>query len=324
MNEDINIYGFENLGGNRRPKDKRDLGLAEYQEPITIPSSFSHDLSTIPVLHQGKRPACGSHAGAILDSALTKKTLSPKYLWKQIKLIDGYAPEQGTDLRSIMKSLSKTGDCSIELSPNDLDDTLEEYTDPSTITQEQRDDADKNKIGGYAFINRPSWDDVCRAIYTNKVVIALVECGDGWWKAKNGNNSWNEKDILPLRLGTYVSGHFVVLYGYDEEHIYFRNSWSNSWGKNGNGYFNSSYLPYVYELGTAIQLPDRFIFKNNLWFGKKHDDNIELQKRLGVSPTDRNFGPKTLAAVVKYQKANNITPTGYCGPITRARLNTQK
>jgi peptidoglycan hydrolase-like protein with peptidoglycan-binding domain len=65
-----------------------------------------------------------------------------------------------------------------------------------------------------------------------------------------------------------------------------------------------------------------FVFNRNLWFGTKSLDNVELQRRLGVSPTDLNFGPKTLAAVMKYQLTNGITPShGFVGPITRAKLN---
>jgi len=64
-----------------------------------------------------------------------------------------------------------------------------------------------------------------------------------------------------------------------------------------------------------------FEFNSNLWFGLRSTDNIELQLRLGVSPTDQNFGPKTLLAVIKYQKAQGITPTGFVGPLTRAALN---
>ncbi|MBP6884771.1 MAG: peptidoglycan-binding protein [Candidatus Pacebacteria bacterium] len=59
----------------------------------------------------------------------------------------------------------------------------------------------------------------------------------------------------------------------------------------------------------------------NLKFGMKSDAVVELQKALGVSPTSRNFGPKTLAAVKAYQAAHGIAQTGQVGPLTRASLN---
>jgi peptidoglycan hydrolase-like protein with peptidoglycan-binding domain len=51
-------------------------------------------------------------------------------------------------------------------------------------------------------------------------------------------------------------------------------------------------------------------------------DVLRLQIRLGVYPQTGYFGTITFAAVVKYQGANNITPTGFVGPITRAKLNS--
>jgi len=80
--------------------------------------------------------------------------------------------------------------------------------------------------------------------------------------------------------------------------------------------------------GSTDPLPEfvtqetpQFKFTRDLYFGLKHPDNIELQKRLGVSPTDRNFGYKTLGAVLKYQKDNGLPVTGYVGLKTRAKLN---
>lgn len=310
---------FQNLGGQERPVDKRDFGLATYQKPVALPESYKSDLN-IQVYYQGKYGTCGAHAGATFTSGVYQKALSPKYLWKQIKLIDGFSVEDGTDMRSIFKSLSNTGDCTIELCPNDLGASITDYTDPSQITDDQRADAWKHDITGYAFTDNPSWEDIKQTIYQNKYAIALVKCGDGWWKDKNGVNSWAEKDVLPLKLGNYVSGHFVLLYGFDKDFIYFRNSWGTDWGQGGNGYFDQSFLPNVREIGTAIALQP-YVFKKNLWMGQKNADVTELQNRLGVSPATGYFGAKTLAAVVKYQKSQGITPTGFVGTLTRASLN---
>lgn len=317
-------HSFENLGARPRPKDKRDFGLAAYQEPVAIPEAYTTDLTKVPVYYQGKYGTCGAHAGAVLNSQLQDTPLSPKYLWRQIKLIDSWTVDEGTDLRSIMKSLAGTGDCTLDLSPNDLEDDVLKYTDAKQITEEQLTDAAKRRVTGYAFANSPSFEEIKRAIYLNKTVILLLACGDGWWRDANGKGSWAAKDVLPLKLGNYASGHFVVAYGYDKDFVYFRNSWSESWGAKGNGYFDSSYVQHIRELGTALKLPARFIFKNNLWLGSTGNDVLELQKRLGMdySTGPGIFGPRTLAAVVKYQKANGIYPTlGYVGALTRASLN---
>jgi len=65
-----------------------------------------------------------------------------------------------------------------------------------------------------------------------------------------------------------------------------------------------------------------FVFNNNLFLGQNNTDVLQLQKRLGVYPQSGFFGTLTFAAVTRYQSANGITPSGFVGPITRARLNS--
>ncbi len=75
------------------------------------------DVSAIPVKMQGQFGTCDAYAGSFFDSKLQTdkrgavQDLSPKYLWKQIKLIDSCPLDAGTDMRSIFKSLQNTGDC---------------------------------------------------------------------------------------------------------------------------------------------------------------------------------------------------------------------
>ncbi|MEO7596973.1 MAG: peptidoglycan-binding domain-containing protein, partial [Candidatus Paceibacterota bacterium] len=78
-----------------------------------------------------------------------------------------------------------------------------------------------------------------------------------------------------------------------------------------------------------------FQFLNNLKLGMRHSDVKELQKYLnthgfivslnGFGSTGNEttyFGLKTKAAVIKFQKAKNITPAvGFLGPITRGVMN---
>lgn len=62
-------------------------------------------------------------------------------------------------------------------------------------------------------------------------------------------------------------------------------------------------------------------FNKNLAMGMNNADVLNLQKRLGVIPQTGFFGSKTLRAVIEYQKAHGITPTGFVGTLTRASLN---
>ena len=62
----------------------------------------------------------------------------------------------------------------------------------------------------------------------------------------------------------------------------------------------------------------------------RHPDVTELQNRLTEEgfyngPVTGYFGRLTRAAVIRYQKAHNITPAvGYFGPITRAAMNADQ
>lgn len=168
----------------------------------------------------------------------------------------------------------------------------------------------------YAYINKPTWDQIRQAIYQNKVVLALVDVGDACYTP-----SWAEKEILPLKVGNFDGHHFVILHSYDEQYVYFRNSWSTAWGRNGDGYFDISYVPHVLEIGTAITLPAPYIFTSNMGFGQTSNDILQLQKRLGVQQTGF-YGRLTRAAVTNYQKTHGISATGFCGPLTRQSLNT--
>lgn len=243
----MNPFG---TGAAPRPLDKRDFKLGYSQAPIQIPAVFMPNYSSLPVKMQGQYGTCGGHAGSAFESFAEMLDLSPKYLWKQIKTMDGYALDAGTDMRSIFKALQTLGDCHEVLLPNVLDSTLEAYSDVKTITDAQLNDAYPHGLSSYAFVENPSIEQIKQAIFQNKVVIARVDCGSGWY-----SNGWSESATCPLKLGTLDSGHFILLWGYDEKYIYFRNSWSNAWGRNGDGYFDVSYIPHVHELGTAIDGP---------------------------------------------------------------------
>lgn len=82
--------------------------------------------------------------------------------------------------------------------------------------------------------------------------------------------------------------------------------------------------PLLYlDINTPYEEQGGFFFSRNLWIGMNNNDVLELQKRLGIdiSTGPGNFGPKTFAGVVQYQKAHGISPSGFVGPITRASLN---
>lgn len=245
------------------PRDIRDYSLGSLTPPVDYPSVFMQDNAwNAEMYYQAQQPACGAHSGvwlkALLDSYESKpRKYSPRFTWIDIKTFDGHALQDGTDMRSIFKSLAKKGAADLNLLPNKIDVPLEEYADPKVITKEMVDNAQPRIIKTYAFENGITFEGLKRAIYTHRAVLVRVEIGEEWWTNKNGNKSWKEADILPLRpVKQPVGGHFVVLHSYDEDYIYFANSFSKEWGRGGHGYFGRNYMPFVTDGGTAVDVPD--------------------------------------------------------------------
>lgn len=118
-------------------------------------------------------------------------------------------------------------------------------------------------------------------------------------------------------------------------------SGNSDWGDNGYFYFNEDYMPFdgwvtLVDLPNnwreLIGLPNRpkFQFNQNLYFGLKGTDVVELQDALkweGCFPTDvpstGYFGDITLEAVKMFQRKYQIKPVlGYFGPKSRAKMNS--
>ena len=233
-----------NPGAVARPLDLRDIKLGSVQAPVDIPAKYETDIGWLAPIWQAHWPACGAHAGTHLkmvldhfDPSASHEPCSPNYLWKQIKLIDNFPPEVGTDMRSILDRLSKKGVCDYSLLPNDYDQSLVEYTDPTTLTPKLDENAQPRIIKSYGFGNQAR---LKQDIYLNKAVIILIDIGNTWWGQKN---------IVPFTRKD--GGHFVVAYGYDTNGILIIDSADKTVP------LKRLSLDYVIrETGTAIDLPD--------------------------------------------------------------------
>jgi len=182
-----------------------------------------------------------------------------------------------------------------------------------------------DKLPGYASVDVTDPQKIAQAINDSDAgILCMYRAGDTWFIP-----SWLPKDINPLRKpNPWTSGHAITMSMFDYTSALMQklaNTWGTLWDLLGNADINWSNYPMqeAWSILRTTPVIPQYKFNHNLWFGKRDIDNIELQRRLGVAPTDMNFGPKTLLAVIAYQKAHNIKPAvGYCGIITRTSLNS--
>ena len=254
------------FGNVKSPKDKRDFKIGKVQSPVAIPEVFMPDYSNLPTYHQSKQPACTAHAAVWMvnyldfhDVGMLGK-LVPRMIYALSKRDDGIPNEEGTYYRQALKELKDYGVCSDPYFANDVSLSKEEYKDWTKIPQSAYEEGEPRKIASYVALDTITMNSLKQAIYQNKIVLLGMYVGESFWTDKYGNVSWKASDLFPLRSPEpIVSGHAVVAIGYDKDNIYFKNSFGPTWGNNGVGHFNSSYLPYVYEAWTVMDLPDEVI-----------------------------------------------------------------
>ncbi len=309
------------FGGKERLQTQQDVLLGSFSAILT-PDVFMPIYSG-SIEMQNQTPSCGAHAGDSLKNVLEVGFRgSPEYLWKAMRLVDKLSPDEGSNMSTIMERLSNRGICSFDTLPNNALVTNKSYADPSVLTLDMDMDAYRHKIGTYAFTFNPTFQQIKDAIYQHKAVILLLRVGGEWWTKEDGTSSWTEKDILPLdpNREPVTSGHFVTAYAYDKDFIYFINSWSQSWGRNGIGYFGQNYAYRVVEMGTVVAPETKYIFTKVLRFGSKGYDVTQLQKVLKIT-VDGQFGPKTLTAVKAFQSSHGLVADGCVGLHTNFSLN---
>lgn len=230
-------------GGLPRLDDGRDINLGTVQALTVKPAAYKTDVSWLEPIWQSNTPACGPHSGIhlkqILDYSDTGvQKYSPEELWLEIKQIDNHLPEEGTDMRSILKALLNRGACDYGLLPNIFPTTVAEYSDQRKLTKEMRDNAQPRIIKAYGF-DTPARAQ--NAIYANKAVILLIDIGNTWF---------NQEQVIPFTRKD--SGHFVVGYGYSADGSI---DIIDSVDKNKPFKTLSPDYP-IREVGTAVDLPD--------------------------------------------------------------------
>lgn len=243
-------------GGISRPYDNRDFDLGRISTPTAPPVTFETDVSQVAMRYQNGFPTCGAHAGThmknvqeIKDTQLLEG-VSPRFLWWQIKKIDTYALEDGTDMRSIFKVLSSQGSCKYNSLPNPVDYKTTTLADYSYLVEKNEtekarllDEAQPYIIrSGYGFLGRGfTLNDLRTAIAQYGVVLMLIRCDDGFFGRK-----------IPM-FTTRKYGHFVIAYGYDQSCIKIIDSTETDPLLRKKEILNV-YFPFIQEVGTTVDM----------------------------------------------------------------------
>lgn len=339
-------------GGIASPHDYRDdiaAASAPTTPPAQLPATLHTDLG--PVLMQAKEPACVSFSVVELMRLHIFKTtgkwvdLSPRFLDILVKRYDGQdRATGGTYPRMVLKLAVQYGCATTATLPNDTTLPVLEYRDDSKLTEEVFADAAQHKIPGYlrVALNEAAVKD---NLYQHGAISTLFDIGDELWTP-----DWADKDIDPLRPpAVIVSGHQMTDCGYDALDNTTRNHWSAAWANNGEAKYDpNAWTPFTLERWAVAEIPAdvaqflsqlpapgdfHYQWSTNLTLGDFNDDVRFAQIALMIlgflgplSPDELgHYGPKTAAAVGKYQQAQRINPPApnSIGPKTRAALNAQ-
>lgn len=319
-------------GAHESPKEGRDVIHNSRTLATPFPPSYDADFSKVLVQMQYKLGICTAEAVCSLIERFRNDgvVLSRTFQFEgQKKFIDKNMDESSS-IKAGLQFAKSIGTQPASVVPDtfDANTTYENFV--SRDITPFIDSA--TKIPGYTYV-LPTFTEIASAIYKYGGVAARYVCGESWYTDVKGNVTWDPARILPLRdpINPTV-GHAIVLTGYDTstQEFTIRNSWSDKWALNGNGYaIYNQYAPteaYAILSETPV-IPKVLIFNQQMGVNSVGAQVMLLQQTLvaggygNFTPTGF-FGPKTKQAVINYQKAHNILTTGYVGPLTLASLNS--
>jgi hypothetical protein len=168
------------------------------------------------------------------------------FLAKNCKSIDGIPDSEGSNLRTVMEVLLKTGIC--YESTYKYDSYLGNLKFPA-IPQIAYEEASKYKIKSYAKCNL--LEEIKNAIYNKGLVLGGVLVCSNFMNPENGFINVPEGSLLGLHAITLIGWNDNLVYTYKngktrKGFLKCKNSWSEEWGN--DGYF---YLPYDFYFGKS-------------------------------------------------------------------------
>lgn len=303
-----------------------------------------------------------NHVGICTAIAMVqqaKKKYNKKYsstfqYLMQKKMYDGNLDE-GSSGQSALFVAKNYGFLPYEILPDlqDINPSMS-YQDYVTIlqsyTQEQINtwiSQCENKIAGFASVDVTDYNAIAQGILDSETgLYCTTTVTEDWYTNKQGVSDWAYNDLCPISKNLLVAGgHAITIDSFDStlfKGITWANTWSEAWcwkvnyAQGGIGLSNydtvrpnQAWIIYWNSLPVKPQPVAQFIFNKDLKYGMANNDvkqlQIRLNKELGLKiPLTGAFLDQTLLGVLKYQRANNIPPTGNVYKLTRASLNNIK
>lgn len=357
------------FGANKSINDYRTHIVSNAIVPIqqtipTLPSALQTDFQELGISNQMREPSCVSHSivyllklyfflktGKIID-------FSPRFLdiISGLKKYNGYADfglNDGRDPLTVLKLAQKYGCATQATLPNDTTLSINQYRDPSTITESVIAEASQYKIPGYVSIplNREA---IRQAIVTYGAVSILFRVGQELWTDRNGNITYSQALIDPLRTPkTIIAGHQMTGSGYNALFEHLVNSWGISWAEQGEADYNwDDWEPYILEAWVIADVPGEILktvqglpqpgefvhnFTTKLNYGMSGDEVKSLQIALNLDgeftypEITGYYGLVTAMAVSAFQYKYKLAPSAtlnsirginsVVGPATLKQLN---
>lgn len=265
---------------NKDPLDTRDYLLSSAQPlSVALPENYILRDKQTPVQNQQNFGICYSMAATGIaefwNSAeySTFINLSERFTAHYTKTLSGLWDQQGDYFRYAVKAICDYGICKEEKWPNDFDLTWHDFIrtkPPETIKKEAEEFKGKTywRVDG-------KLENIKQAIYQNKTGVLV---GMGWFSSYNATPI---NGLLPMPSGTQ-SGHAIICVGWENNKLWFKNSWGINWGN--QGYF---YIPFedfdkhdIWDAWILLDLPKQ----NNMLkiIGSKANSAQYVQGKDGV------------------------------------------
>lgn len=329
-------------GALKNPKDNRDIKFTDLpSKAVSLPTKHITDISMLPVLNQMQLGTCVAHAIVYVKMYQEYKEtgkvpkFSRRFLYSIARTYSPYDPNgEGLFPRDGGKVVKDIG----ASEPDSIDDsTLPHSIYAGFVPTEEMKKAAQKWSAGFVTVKSTDIESIKQAIVKEGLITVSLAHEGSKWNARTGKLSAPKNP---------TGAHYIAVYGYEvtdkgETILYFINSWSEDWGDKGKGQFNySEYKSFMYDILVFTDVPNdlierakntQFLFTKNLKLGMTDPEVAKLQERLKLEgfytypQITGYFGPVTKEALIKYQKANKITPAeGYFGPITRSKMNEPK